>query len=243
MRLGEARAPDGTRLYAIGDIHGCDGMLAAAHEAIAADLADSPVDDHRIVHVGDYIDRGPASAAVIDRLARLSEADPHVVCLRGNHDAMMVDFLADPVGTGPLWLMNGGDATLRSYGVDAGGRQSSGRALADLGARLLEALPAGHRAFLQGLAYTARFGDFFFCHAGIRPGVALDAQSHEDLIWIRDEFLWDGSDFGVVVIHGHTPAPQPEVRPNRINVDTGAVYGGVLTVLALEGTQYRFLRL
>ncbi len=241
MWLGEARTPEGMRLYAIGDVHGCDDMLAAAHDQIAADLGARPIADHRIVHIGDYIDRGPASAAVIERLARLTEADPRVSCLRGNHDAMMLDFLADPVGGGPLWLMNGGDATLRSYGVDGRARHDAKRYLAELGKQLAAALPARHRAFLEGLQLTARFGDFFFCHAGIRPGVPLDAQSHEDLIWIREAFLWDGRDFGVVVVHGHTPAPQPEVRPNRINVDTGAVYGGPLTVLALEGTDYRFV--
>jgi len=241
MRLGEAKTPPDTRLYAIGDVHGCDAMLAAAHDAIAADLATRPVANYRIIHIGDYIDRGPQSAGVIERLAQLVANDGHVVCLRGNHDAMMLDFLDDPVGGGPLWLMNGGEATIRSYGINIRNWHGSHRDLADLGGQLAAALPAHHRAFLEGLAYSIRFGDFYFCHAGIRPGVALDAQSHEDLIWIRDEFLWDGRDFGVVVVHGHTPAPRPEVRLNRINVDTGAVYGGPLTVLALEGTDYRFL--
>lgn len=236
MRLGEARTPVGMRLYAIGDVHGCDDLLAEMHDRIAADLAMRPIADCRIIHVGDYGDRGPNSAAVIERLARLSASDPRVVCLLGNHDEMLTGFLADPRAYGEVFIANGGGATLRSYGVLPGARDvvSWSRALA-------EEMPAEHRAFLGRLGLFIRFGDFFFCHAGIRPGVPLDSQSAEDLIWIREPFLLSGQDHGVVVIHGHTPASMPEVRPNRINVDTGAVYGGPLTCLALEGTEYRFL--
>jgi serine/threonine protein phosphatase 1 len=102
-------------------------------------------------------------------------------------------------------------------------------------------LPAAHRAFLEGLPYSVRFGDFFFCHAGIRPGVAIENQDRFDLTWIREGFLDSNADFGVVVVHGHTPAPEPEVLANRINIDTGAVFSGRLTCVALEGTQHRFL--
>jgi serine/threonine protein phosphatase 1 len=236
MRLGEARTPDGMRLYAIGDVHGCDEHLAEAHGRIVADLAARPVADHRIIHVGDYGDRGPNSAAVIERLARLGTSDQRVVCLLGNHDEMLIGFLADPSAYGEVFIANGGGATLRSYGVPPGARNAAlwSRALA-------EAMPAEHHAFLGGLKLFARFGDYFFCHAGIRPGVPLDRQSAEDLTWIREAFLMSGRDHGVVVVHGHTPASAPEVRPNRINVDTGAVYGGPLTCLALEGTGHRFL--
>ena len=111
----------------------------------------------------------------------------------------------------------------------------------NLAEQLASAMPAHHRGFMQGLALTARFGDYFFCHAGIRPGVPLDRQSPHDLVWIRDEFLLSGADHGVVVVHGHTPAAAPELLPNRINIDTGAVFGGPLTCLVLEGTEYRFL--
>ena len=117
MRLGEARTPEGMRLYAIGDVHGCDDLLAEAHRKIAEDLAARPVGDHRIVHVGDYGDRGPDTAAVIERLAGLTIADPHVVCLRGNHDEMLLGFLADPDDMGGTFIANGGEATLASYGV------------------------------------------------------------------------------------------------------------------------------
>ncbi len=241
MRLGESRPPEGTRLYAIGDVHGCDAMLAEMHGRIAADLAGRPVADHRIVHIGDYVDRGPDCAGVIERLAGMMAADRRVICLKGNHDAMFADFLDDPVGAGPIWLGNGGEATLESYHVTPGHRLFGGVDYRDTARRLADALPLAHRRFIGELPLTARFGDYLFVHAGIRPGVPLEDQDPQDLIWIREDFLWDGSDHGFVVIHGHTPANPPEVMPNRINVDTGAVYGGPLTCVALEGTDYRFL--
>jgi serine/threonine protein phosphatase 1 len=241
MWLREARLPDGLRVYAIGDVHGCDELLAEAHAKIAADLAARPVADHRIIHIGDYGDRGRDTAAVIERLADLTLSDPHVLCLRGNHDDMLLDFLADPDGKGASFLANGGEATLVSYGVRVGLLALFIGDHADLARRLAETMPAHHRAFIAALPLSARFGDFFFCHAGIRPGVPLDRQSPRDLVWIRDEFLFSGVDHGVVVIHGHTPVDEPEVLPNRIDIDTGAVFGGRLTCLVLEGTDYRFL--
>lgn len=240
MRLGQSRTPEDTRLYAIGDVHGCDAMLAEMHDRIAADLAERPVADHRIIHVGDYTDRGPDSAGVIARLAQMSEADARVCCLRGNHDALFAGFLADPEEFGPMWLANGADATLRSYGVMPS-RSLLGYDYRRLGGELAAALPPAHRTFLESLPLGVRFGDYLFVHAGIRPGVPLAEQADEDLIWIREDFLWDLSDHGVVVVHGHTPVNAPEVMPNRIGIDTGAVYGGTLTCLALEGTEYRFL--
>ncbi|MCR4282896.1 MAG: serine/threonine protein phosphatase, partial [Bauldia sp.] len=223
MFLGKATTPEGLRLYAIGDVHGCDAMLAEVHGRIAADLAQRPAADHRIIHIGAYVDRGPESAGVIGRLAALTATDPRVVCLRGNHDQMLIDFLDDPAEGGAIFLHNGGKETLRSYGV--GNRSLS---YEKLGARLAEAMPPAHRAFLGALPLTVRFGDYLFVHAGIRPGVPLDAQDPHDLIWIRDEFLCDTRDHGEIVVHGHTPASAPEVRANRINIDTGAVFGGLL---------------
>jgi len=241
MRLGEARTPEGLRLYAIGDVHGRDDLLAAAHAKVLADLAARPAESHRIIHVGDYVDRGPASADVVDRLCRLGQADERVLCLRGNHEEMLLDFLADPIEAGPTFIANRGAATLASYGVSAGLGHFYERDIVALAEAFASRLPAAHRSFLQGLPYSFRFGDFFFCHAGIRPGVAIESQDRFDLTWIREGFLDSDADFGVVVIHGHTPATQPEVLPNRINVDTGAVFSGRLTCLVLEGNQYRFL--
>jgi serine/threonine protein phosphatase 1 len=229
------------RLYAIGDVHGCDAMLAEAHEQIADDLARRPAADHRIIHVGDYTDRGDNSAGVIDRLVRLTSADPRVICLKGNHDAMFAGFLADPDEYGTIWLANGAEATLSSYGVTPSRSWWGGTDYRDLSRRLAEAVPAAHRTFLADLPLTARFGDYLFVHAGIRPGLPLDEQDPQDLIWIREAFLLDDSDHGVVVVHGHTPVTAPDIWPNRIGIDTGAVYGGTLTCLVLEGSAYRFL--
>lgn len=236
MRLGEAKTPDGMRIYAIGDIHGCDADLAAMHARIDADLAARPIADHRIIHIGDYIDRGPDSAGVLRRLATMAAADRRVICLRGNHDQMLIEFLASPETGGGMFLANGGKQTLRSYGIGTRSRNYD-----DLAEELAEAMGASERSFLADLAFSARFGDYLFVHAGIHPGVPLDGQKNHDLIWIREEFLTDTRDHGFVVVHGHTPVDAPEVRDNRINIDTGAVYGGRLTCLVLEGSDVRFL--
>jgi serine/threonine protein phosphatase 1 len=242
MLLGEAQTPAGMRIYAIGDVHGCDDLLAAMHEKVFADLAARPVADHRIIHLGDYIDRGPKSAAVIERLVDLTARDERVLCLRGNHEAMFLDFLEDPFEGGQNFLANSGDKTLASYGVpmEAGGL-SSMRDIIGLLYATLEVLPVEHRQFIAKLPYTFRFGDFFFCHAGVRPDLPLDQQDKFDLLWIREAFLGSNADFGAVVIHGHTPVAAPDIRPNRINIDTGAVLGGPLTCVVLEGREYRFL--
>lgn len=241
MFLGKATTPEGLRLYAIGDIHGCDDLLADIHRRIAADLAGQPVADHRIIHIGDYVDRGPDSAGVIARLVRHRAENPRMLFLRGNHDERLLAFLNDP-SVGDMYLNDniGGPATLRSYGVTPS-RSLAGYNYARLSRMLAETMPTDHRAFIENLPLTAQFGDYLFVHAGIRPGVPLDRQDPQDLIWIREEFLFDGRDHGFIVVHGHTPANQPEVRPNRINIDTGAVFGGRLTCLVLEGTEHRFL--
>ena len=241
MHLGEARTPDGMRLYAIGDVHGCDGMLADMHQRIGEDLAARSVEDHRIIHIGDYGDRGSDSARVIARLVAMTAADRRVTCLKGNHDQMLLDFLDDPLGAGDVFLANGGDTTVASYGIASGGLPILRSEYDALAAALGERMPATHRAFLDGLPYAVRFGDYFFCHAGIRPGVPLERQDPNDLIWIREPFLSDRRDHGAVVVHGHTPVARPEVKPNRINIDTGAVYGGPLTCVVLDGVGHRFL--
>ena len=242
MLVGEAKTPEGMRLYAIGDIHGCDDELAEVHALVATDLAARPVADHRIIHIGDYVDRGPDSAAVIERLVRMKRDDERTLFLRGNHDERLMAFLADPA-VGEMYLSEniGGSETLASYGVATDTDPLLTDSYAALSTALASAMPPAHRRFLSDLELTIRFGDYLFVHAGIRPGVPLDAQDPEDLIWIRDEFLFDGRDHGVVVVHGHTIADAPEVLPNRINIDTGAVFGGPLTCLALEGTDVRFL--
>jgi serine/threonine protein phosphatase 1 len=242
MRLGETYAPKGLRIYAIGDVHGCDRLLAEMHEKIADDLAVGTAESYRIIHLGDYVDRGPETAAVIERLSRLAESDDRVLCLRGNHEEMLLDFLWASPDSGYNFLANGGPATLASYGIAVGQSRSSPLAGGNLAELFAANLPNSHRAFIENLPYFASFGDYFFCHAGVRPGVALDRQDAFDLTWIREGFLDIDSDFGAVVVHGHTPAHGPEVRSNRINVDTGAVLGGPLTCVVLEGNEHRFIQ-
>lgn len=240
MRPGESTTPPGMRIYAIGDVHGCDGLLESVHQSIAADLAAQPIEDFRIIHIGDYVDRGPNSAAVVERLMRLCAENERVLCLAGNHEELLLAFLDDPVGAGPTFLRFGGLATLESYGVS----EPFVRAPDDLPKlrdRFLAVLAEEHRRFLRELPVFLRFGDYFFCHAGIRPGVPLDQQERRDLLWIREEFLRDRNERDVVVVHGHSPVAKPLLRINSIAIDTGAFATGELTCLALEGKDYWFL--
>lgn len=237
MILGNASTPPGMRVYAIGDVHGCNGLLGTAHGKIVEDLRARPVSDYRIVHVGDYVDRGPDSAGVVERLMKLSADNPKIVCLKGNHEAMMLEFLDDPRAKG--FLNNGGLDTTRSYGVKLPWPNSLDAAA--VRAEFAQVVSRDHLAFIQGLKLSFRFGDYFFCHAGIRPQVALNKQREDDLLWIRYDFLDDRREHEAVIIHGHTPREEPEVKPNRINIDTGAFATGRLTCLVLEGTTHRFL--
>ena len=229
--------PAGMRVYAVGDIHGRADLLGKLAETIGNDLRASPSPEPVTIFLGDYIDRGPASREVIERLRRNDFPTP-IVTLRGNHEDVFGQFLR---GTGDVAYIQklGGDATLQSYGLDLGDlSRLDPEPLRDA---LRAAIPPEHRAFLERTAISCTAGDYFFCHAGARPGVPLDEQSEEDLMWIRDGFLKSDHDFGKVVVHGHTPVRSPEVRPNGINIDTKAFASGVLTALALEGTERRFL--
>lgn len=234
LTLAPAALPPGQRIYAIGDVHGCDDRLAVLHQLIAADLAARPVADALLLHLGDYIDRGEASAAVLQRLSRPRPAPfPRIINLMGNHEAMMLSALdsEDPEAV-MQWLANGGAETLASWGLS---RRSRPREWA-------RAVPPEHVAFLRGLPLYHAAGGYVFVHAGLRPGVPLERQSRHDLLWIREPFLsWQG-DSPFVVVHGHTPEHDVVVRTNRIGIDTGAVMGGVLTCVALEGDRMGFLR-
>jgi serine/threonine protein phosphatase 1 len=214
-----ATLPPGLRLYAVGDVHGCTDQLDAIHARIAEDAARAPEPARVLVYLGDYVDRGPNSRGAIARV--LAPPVPAAVHLCGNHEAMMLDALDRPADEGAVgrWLRNGGAATLASYGLNG----------EDEPQHWLGRIPADHLAFLRGLRRCHRAGGYLFVHAGIRPGVPLDAQDAEDLIWIRDPFLSSAADHGAVVVHGHTPGRAPVIRPNRIGLDTGAVYGGPLT--------------
>ena len=230
-----ASLPQGQRIYAIGDVHGCIDQLRALHRAIAQDLTGRPVAKAVLIHLGDYVDRGPDSAAVV----RLLAAGPPIpdlptINLMGNHESMMLDALAsgeeEAVG---LWLINGGAVTLDSWGVPH---------LANP-AEWIRWIPERHMLFLRGLLLMHQEGPYLFVHAGIRPGVPLDRQTPHDLLWIREPFLSARCDFGAVVVHGHTPMQEPVVRLNRIGIDTGAVMGGALTCAVLEEDRLGFLRI
>ncbi|MGE5476627.1 MAG: metallophosphoesterase family protein [Bacteroidales bacterium] len=238
-----ARVPDGTRVYAIGDIHGRLDLLDLLLARMAEDCIRQRPQRLAVVFLGDYVDRGPASRQVIERLMRGAPADGPLagaewVCLKGNHEDYMVRF-ADDISVGTAWCRYGGIDTLRSY---AGELPEGGNA--DMGALQLllgRVVPPAHLRFLSRLPLLHREGDYVFAHAGIRPGVALEDQDPADLMWIRDEFLYDARPPEFVVVHGHTPTPTPEIRPHRIGIDTRAYCSGQLTALVLEGTERRFL--
>lgn len=244
--------PPDQRVYAIGDIHGCLDRLQSIHAAIADDLASRPVADALLIHLGDLIDRGPDSARVIAHLMQPFPGHPGVKppvirTLMGNHEAMLLAALANdaPRDSAAHWRQNGGTETLASWNLS----------WRDPPARWADAIPPRQLGFLRGLGLMHRVGGYLFVHAGLRPGVAVARQSREDLLWIRNPFLdsdarvvpadpWQTipNSLPAVVVHGHTPEPEPVVRANRIGIDTGAVLGGPLTCLVLEGQSLHFIQ-
>ena len=214
--LGDAALPEGLRVYAIGDVHGCLDRLRRLHDAIDADMALWPAGEHRLIHCGDYVDRGPDSSGVVSYLIDLVASRDNVACLKGNHENHMLTFLKDPERVADVWLAYGGAETLASYGVArASTLASTVPGLAKLRDMFEAVVPEQHVTFLTGLPTWLRLGGFMFVHAGILPGVPLDKQKDDDLMWIRRRFLDDERDHGAVVVHGHTPVDQPDVRPNR----------------------------
>ena len=188
--------------------------------------------------LGDYVDRGPNSRGVLERLATERFPTP-IIALRGNHEAMLFDFLAEPE-TASNWRRIGGLETLHSYGLDVS-KVRAGRGYREAAEAFREALPNSHLDFLKKTLPCFSAGDYYFCHAGVRPGVPLDAQNEQDLLWMRDPFLSSQANFGKLIVHGHTPVTAPDIRPNRINIDTGAYISGRLTCLVLEADERRFL--
>jgi serine/threonine protein phosphatase 1 len=232
------RAPEGTRLYAIGDIHGRLDLLDEVLARIDADMAAHPTSNATRIFLGDYIDRGPDSKRVLDRLISCCVAQP-TVCLMGNHEAYLREFLKNP-DVLSVWRRYGGLETLLSYGL-APTMKTEAQEHRRLASDLSRLLPSSHREFLSSLKEYFICGDFFFVHAGVRPGISLTEQSEDDLLWIREDFLQCEDDLGKVVVHGHTPVLEPDVRPNRINIDTGAYATGRLTCLVLESDEFRFV--
>lgn len=238
---GESGLPEGLRIYAVGDIHGRDDLLAELQGRIAEDAARAPSATNILIYLGDYIDRGLQSKQVLDRLSGSRLAGFEHVFLKGNHELAMLQFLGD-AAFGKTWKYYGGLETLHSYGVQELTRTDDPAAFGRAREHLLEVLPAAHRDFLEALEVSREFGGYFFAHAGVRPGISLQRQIEEDLLWIREEFLHSDASFGKVVVHGHTPNEEVVVRPNRIGIDTGAYMTGVLTALVLEGQGRRFIQ-
>ena len=214
-----ASLPSGQRVYAIGDIHGRLDLLQALSSKLRNDIQDAPSESSIIVMLGDYIDRGPHSAGVIDWLLAGNMPAP-IIALRGNHEATLLDFLAD-ASVLDNWRHFGGLETLASYGVDVRDAMR-GRNYAAAQAKLRELLPPAHQKFFERTRLSWSSGDYFFCHAGVRPNVPLKRQEEKDLLWIRDEFNGFRGSFEKMIVHGHTPVAEPEILTNRINVDTGA---------------------
>lgn len=233
-RVAEARIPDGLRVYCIGDIHGRADLLAELHKAIASDAARAPVERKIVVYVGDYIDRGLESRSVIDQFLSDPLPDFEKVYLKGNHDETLLQFLND-AEVGPYWFTYGGDATVLSYGVRLPPGKTGPERFEDMRLQFASLFPADHLEFFSALQLTYVCGDYVFVHAGLRPGVPLDRQSPEDLLWIRGEFLESRYDFGKIVVHGHSVSEAPVMATNRIGIDTGAYASGRLTCLVLEG--------
>jgi serine/threonine protein phosphatase 1 len=231
-------APAGKRIYAVGDIHGRSDLLADIHRAIRED-ARGFAGELVCVYVGDYIDRGPDSRGVIESLAARPLAGCRSHFLMGNHEDIMLRFLADAT-VAPVWIMNGGGTTLDSYGVEW--RDSAADGFAAAQAALRRNLPDPHLRFLRALEPCHEEGGYLFVHAGIRPGRPVERQDPHDLMWIRDEFLYSTADHGHVVVHGHTIAEEPQLLDNRIGIDTGAYATGRLTCLVLEGAERRILQ-
>ena len=226
--------PPGHRAYVVGDVHGRLDLLENLLARIHSELQRHPAEKTTLVFVGDLIDRGPSSAQVLERLRTYKRPGISTVFLLGNHEEVLLRILGGDAVLITKWRWFGGSECLQSYGVDPKQLQRVNNA--DALAIVRRAIPREHVRFLESFSDSCQFGDYLFVHAGIRPGVPLDEQTQADMRWIRDPFLLDDSDHGLVVVHGHTITTEVEERPNRIGIDTGAYRSGNLTALAIEGT-------
>jgi serine/threonine protein phosphatase 1 len=225
----------GYRAYAVGDVHGRVDLLEHLLAKIHADLQRRPAAKTLLVFVGDLVDRGPSSAQVIERLRCYRREGVRPVFLLGNHEEVLLRIIGGDSSVVESWLKFGGLQCLQSYGITlARIRGQSAEQVVEL---VRATVPKEHVEFLETFVDSCRFGDYLFVHAGIRPGVEVDQQSQADLRWIRDPFLFDESEHGFVVVHGHTITDEVEERPNRIGIDTGAYRTGVLTALAVDGNE------
>ncbi|WP_446830488.1 metallophosphoesterase family protein [Candidatus Foliamicus sp.] len=234
------KAPRGTRVYAIGDLHGRLDPLTRLMAEVRRDARTATENRRVLIFLGDYVDRGLQSRQVVDFLLEDPAPGFEIVFLKGNHEALLLDFLAD-AGNRDAWLDAGGNATLLSYGIKMPPQPRSAAWLESVRSAFCEALPDTHRSFLSGLATKHVEGDYAFAHGGIRPGTAFEEQQEQDLLWGSEEFLKAGEDHGKIIVHGHSFSPEPVVTRNRIGIDTGAYATGRLTCLVLQGAAQRFL--
>lgn len=266
-----AATPDGTVVYAVGDIHGCDSLLRQILGGIRVDARLRPARRRVLVLLGDYVNRGAHSRAVIETLIDPGLPGFEVVALKGNNEDAMLRYLDGDLAVGAHWLDYGGGTTLADYGLAAPAppTRSPGDleamrwkadelddygvgipglagqdvpALEALRRDFTAALAGPHDDFLRSLRVSHREGGYHFVHAGIVPGLPLEAQPERDCMWIRKRFLDSPLDHGAVIVHGHSIAPEPEVRANRIGIDTGAYKTGILTCLVLDGEERGFLQ-
>ncbi|MEH6548076.1 MAG: metallophosphoesterase [Sneathiella sp.] len=240
VALADARMPAGEIAFVIGDIHGRNDLLLSVIERIIKQDYVHEYQKRHIVLLGDYVDRGNMSKEVVQTLVDLNLPDFNIVTLDGNHEASMRGFLEEPL-KGKRWLHYGGDATLRSYGVDIPLESIATVDLITKSSELEQALPDSHKEFLYGLTHYYSLGDFFFTHAGVNPKRPLADQTERDLLWIRSEFLSNDGLYEKVIVHGHSISAQPEFKNNRIGIDTGAFYSNDLTCLALYGRRKKIL--
>ena len=235
-----ATLPPNTRLYAIGDIHGCADLLVKLLDQIVVhDEGLAEIEHKKLVFLGDYIDRGPNSAAVLDILIHHLPKGYETIFLKGNHELMLLEGLENERAA-LTWLMNGGLKTIASYLPALIFNWKKGQPL-KLIKKFQQTLPNSHLRFFQKLQLSTQCGDYFFVHAGVHPDRPLEEQKEQDMLWIRDRFLFSRKNFGKIIIHGHTPAKKVDEAENQIGIDTAAVYGGSLTALMLEGKKRHYL--
>ncbi len=232
--------PAGQRLYAIGDIHGRDDLFAQLLAQIDADNAARGPAETSLILLGDLVDRGPASAAVVERTCQLAQEHPNLRLLSANHEEVMLKALDGSLESLRFFCRIGGEETILSYGID----RDTYRAMdfEELLPAFQAAVPPHHIALLRCAEDWVQVGDYIFVHAGIRPGVPMDEQRRSDLRWIRDDFLDDPRWHGAMIVHGHTISDDVDNQPNRIGIDTGAYASGSLTAIGLEGTERWFLQ-
>ncbi|MFM7027533.1 MAG: metallophosphoesterase [Chakrabartia sp.] len=233
--------PPGERAYAIGDVHGRIDLLDALIAQIDADNKARGKADCWLIFLGDLIDKGPHSRAVIERALELSASPRACIFLMGNHEELLLRLWTGDARAADPFLTYGGIACLQSYGLDAPESQITKLDGKEVVAAVRDHVPETHIRFLKKFAPICQMGDYAFVHAGARPGIALADQDPLDLRWIRGDFTRSKADFGAMIVHGHTIVKTPEIRSNRIGIDTGAYASGRLTALGLQGQDRWFL--